>query len=187
MRRINPIAKLVLTSRMSDAEFAAFLETHPVSGGVGAVPVGYPGRGTQIGFSTLPLASPAVYVPMPQLMKFDRSGAKADTDDATCLDSPGNNKYPVPIVVDNGEYTAEGLYDPGNLGIVALEGYLQAMQQLGYKIVLTDGTTLVGLCYVGQFEAPKIDRYKLITFSFAIKIYGAEVLTPSGTGTPISE
>lgn len=153
-----------------------------------ANPVGYPGRGTVIGFSTLPLASPAVYIPMPQLEKFDRSGSKVDFDDATCLDSPGNNKFPVPIVVDNGDYTAEGILDPQNPGITALMSYMQAMQQLGYKITLTDSpaTVLVGLCYVSKFETPKVDRYKLNMFSFDIKIFGVEVLTPGG-GNPINE
>jgi hypothetical protein len=151
-----------------------------------ANPVGYPGRGTVIGFSTLPLAGPPVYVAMPQLEKFDRSGSKVDFDDATCLDSPGNNKFPIPIVADNGDYTAEGVFDPGNAGITALMGYMQAMQQLGYKITLIDGSTLVGLCYVSKFEVPKVDRYKVNMFSFDIKIFGVEVLTPFG-GSPLNE
>ena len=143
-------------------------------------PVSYAGRGTTVGFSTLPLGSPADYVLMPQLEKFDRSGSKTDTDDVTCIDSPGNNKFPAPVVVDNGKYTAEGVYDPQNPNIVALQGYQQTMQQLGYQIVLVDGTTFTGLCYVTQFEAPKVDRYKRNRFSFQIDIFGVEVLVPQG-------
>jgi len=146
-----------------------------------ANPVGYPGRGTIIGFSTLPVVG-GVYAGMPQLEKFERSGSKADFDDATCLDSPGNNKFPIPIVVDNGKYSAEGIFDPQNAGITALMGYMQGMTQLGYKLVLIDGSTLIGLCYVAQFEAPKVDRYKVNRFSFEVMIYGVEVLTPLGGG-----
>jgi hypothetical protein len=60
------------------------------------------------------------------------------------------------------------------------------MTQLGYQIVLVDGTTLTGLCYVTQFEAPKIDRYKRNRFSFEIDIFGVEVLVPQG-GSGINE
>jgi hypothetical protein len=151
-----------------------------------ANPVGYPGRGTIIAFTATPVVGGSVYVAMPQLEKFERSGSKADFDDATCLDSPGNNKFPVPIVIDNGKYAAEGLFDPQNAGIVSLMGTMQAMAQLGYKITLIDGTTLVGLCYVSQFEAPKVDRYKLNHFSFEVSIFGVEVLTPQG-GAAINE
>jgi hypothetical protein len=147
---------------------------------MGNNPVSYPGRGTTIGFSVLPLASPPVYVLMPQLEKFDRSGSKTETDDVTCLDTPGNNKTPAPVVVDNGKYTAEGVYDPQNPNIVVMQGYQQNMTQLGYQITLVDGTTLTGLCYVTQFEAPKIDRYKRNRFSFEVDIFGVETLVPQG-------
>jgi hypothetical protein len=139
-----------------------------------------------IGFSTLPLGTPPVYVAMPQLEKFDRSGSKTEMDDVTCLDSPGHNKFPAPVVVDNGKYTAEGVFDPQNANITTLMGYLQNMTQIGYQITLVDGTTLVGLCYVTQFEAPKVDRYKRNRFMFEIDIFGVEVLTPQG-GSPINE
>lgn len=145
-------------------------------------PVGYPGRGTIIAFTTTPVSGGSVYVAMPQLEKFERSGSKADFDDATCLDSPGNNKFPIPIVIDNGKYTAEGIFDPLNPGITALMGYMQAMAQIGYKITLIDGSILVGLAYVAQFEAPKVDRYKVNRFSFEVQIFGVEVLTPLGGG-----
>ena len=151
-----------------------------------ANPVGWVGRGTVIAFCPTPVTGASVYVPMPQLEKFDRSGTKADFDDATCLDSPGVNKFPIPIVVDNGKYSAEGVFDPQNPGIIALMGPLQALAQLGYKITLIDGTTLVGLCYVSQFEAPKVDRYKVNRFAFEIMVYGVEVITPLG-GAPVNE
>lgn len=150
------------------------------------VPVGYAGRGTIIGFAPTPITGSSTYTPMPQLTKFERTGAKADFDDATCLDSPGVNKFPIPIVVDNGKYSAEGIFDPQNPGIVAIMGPLQALAQIGYKVTLIDGTILTGLCYVSQFEGPKVDVYKVNRFSFEISIYGVEVLTPQG-GTPISE
>jgi hypothetical protein len=151
-----------------------------------AIPVGYVGRGSIIAFTAVPVTGGSVYTAMPQLEKFERNNAKAEFDDATCLDSPGNNKYPIPIVVDNGEYTAEGVFDPQNAGITNLMAVLQAMSQQGYKLTLIDGSTLVGLCYVGEFAAPKVDRYKVNRFSFMVKIYGAEVLTPLG-GSGISE
>jgi hypothetical protein len=157
----------------------------PAFGMFFANPVGYVGRGSIIAFTPTPVSGASVYTPMPQLEKFEKSGSKADFDDATCLDSPGVNKFPIPIVVDNGKYTAEGVYDPQNAGITALQGYLQALEQLGYKLTLIDGSTLVGLCYVSQFETPKVDRYKVNRFSFEIMVYGVEVLTPLG-GSPLN-
>ena len=156
----------------------------PALGMFFANPVSYPGRGSVIGFSTLPLASPAVYVAMPQLEKFDKSGAKVETDDVTCLDSPGNNKFPAPTVVDNGKYSAEGVYDPQNPNITTVAGYFQQMLQVGYQVTLTDGSTHTGLCYITQFEAPKVDRYKRNRFAFEIDIFGIETLVPQG-GTAI--
>jgi len=147
-----------------------------------AVPVGYAGRGTIIAFTPVPVTGGSVYTAMPQLEKFDRSGSKADFDDATCLDSPGNNKFPIPVVVDNGKYAAEGVFDPQNAGITQLMSVLQAMSQQGYKITLIDGSIFTGLCYISQFEAPKVDRYKVNRFSFEVMIYGVEVLTPLGGG-----
>lgn len=151
-----------------------------------ANPVAYVGRGTIIAFTPTPVSGGSVYTPMPQLEKFDRTGSKSDFDDATCLDSPGNNKFPVPIVVDNGKYTAEGIFDPQNIGITTLMAYMQALSQIGYKITLIDGSILTGLCYVGQFEAPKVDRYKVNRFSFEVQIFGVETLTPLG-GSGIAE
>ena len=152
-----------------------------------AVPVGYAGRGTIVAFTATPVTGSSVYQVMPQLEKFERSGAKVETDDATCIDSPGNNKYPIPIVVDNGKYMAEGILDPSNANQQALLAPFQAMQLMGYKITLIDGTTFTGLCYITGNEGPKVDRYKVVRFSFEISIYGIETMTPMGTGTPIAE
>lgn len=147
-------------------------------------PVSYVGRGSSIGFNLSPFSGP--YTVLPQLQKLERTSSKTDTDDATCLDSPGNNKFPVPVVVDNGKYSGSGVYDPGNPAITALQGYQQTMIQVGYKIILTDGTTATGLGYITKFEAPKVDRYKVNMFDFEMDIFGAETLTPSG-GSPITE
>ena len=151
-----------------------------------ANPVGYFGRGSIIAFTATPVSGGSVYVAMPQLEKFERSGTKVDFDDITCLDSPGNNKFPLPVVVDNGKYNAEGVFDPQNAAIIQILGPFQAMAQLGYKLTLIDGTILVGLCYIAQFEVPKVDRYKANRFSFEIMIFGVEVLTPFG-GSPVNE
>lgn len=147
-----------------------------------ANPKGYAGRGTVIGFST----TPSNYLPLPQLEKFERSGSKTDFDDITCLDSPGSNKFPAPVVIDNGKYTGEGVYDPQNPNITALQAYQQAMTQLYYQLTLIDGSLFTGLCYVEMFEAPKVDRYKINRYQFAIMIFGAETAAPQG-GTPFTE
>jgi len=146
-----------------------------------SAPKAYPGRGTQIAFSL----DGQNFTPMPQLEKFEKTGSKTDYDDVTCLDSPGSNKYWQPVVVENGDYSAEGSYDPGNAGITQMQANQQALALIYYKITLIDGTTLTGQCSVSQFEAPKIDRYKANRFSFQVKIFGVEVLTPQG-GQPIN-
>lgn len=151
-----------------------------------SVPVAYAGRGTIIAFTPVPVTGSSVYAVMPQLEKFERSGSKVETDDSTCIDSPGNNKYPVPIVVDNGKYTAEGVLDPQNVAQSAMLAPFQAMQQLGYKITLIDGSIYTGLCYVTGYEGPKVDRYKVLRFSFEVTIYGVETFTPLGSA-PIPE
>ena len=51
-----------------------------------ANPVGYQGRGTIISFTVAPVTGGSVYVAMPQLEKFEKTSAKVDFDDATCLD-----------------------------------------------------------------------------------------------------
>jgi hypothetical protein len=151
-----------------------------------ANPVAYGGRGTIIAFTVAPVTGGSVYTALPQLEKFDKTSAKVDFDDATCLDSPGNNKFPVPIVVDNGKWAGEGVFDPGNLGITQMLGYMQAETQLGFKVTLIDGSTFTGLCYVESFGAAKIDRYKVNMYDFAINVFGVETLTPLG-GSAISE
>ena len=148
-----------------------------------ANPVAYPGRGTVIAFA--PIGS-STFTTMPQLEKFERTGSKVEFDDATCIDSPGNNKFPVPVVVDNGKYTGEGVFDPQNVGITQLLSVMQSMTQMLYKITLIDGSIFTGNCYVEQFDPPKVDRYKVNRFSFGIIIYGVEVLTPLG-GSGINE
>jgi len=147
-----------------------------------ANPVGYQGRGTIIAFTVAPVTGGSVYTAMPQLEKFEKTSAKVDFDDATCLDSPGVNKFPIPVVVDNGKWTGEGVFDPQNAGITALMSYMQALTQLGFKITLVDGSIFTGLCYVETFSATKVDRYKVNTFSFGINVYGVETLTPLGGG-----
>jgi hypothetical protein len=147
-----------------------------------ANPVAYAGRGTVIAFTVAPVTGGSTYVALPQLEKFEKTSAKVDFDDATCLDSPGNNKFPVPVVVDNGKWGGEGIFDPQNPNITALLGYMQAMTQLGFKVTLIDGSTFVGLCYVESFGAAKIDRYKVNSYDFAINVFGVETLTPIGGG-----
>ena len=151
-----------------------------------ANPVGYQGRGTVIAFTVAPVTGGSVYTALPQLEKFDKTNAKVDFDDITCLDSPGVNKFPLPIVVDNGKWSGEGVFDPQNPGITALMGYMQALTQLGFKITLIDGSTFTGLCYVETFSAAKVDRYKANMYEFGINVFGVETLTPSG-GSAIAE
>lgn len=148
-----------------------------------ANPVGYQGRGTIIAFN---VGGIGVYTALPQLQKFDKTAAKVDFDDATCLDSPGTNKFPIPIVVDNGKWSGTGVFDPQNVNITNLLGFMQAMTQLGFKVTLVDGSTFVGLCYVEQFNTPKVDRYKVNMYDFSINVFGVEVLTPQG-GAAINE
>jgi len=151
-----------------------------------ANPVGYQGRGTIIAFTVAPVTGGSVYTALPQLEKFDKTSAKVDFDDATCLDSPGVNKFPIPVTVDNGKWTGEGVYDPLNAGITALQGYMQALTQLGFKVTLVDGSTFTGLCYVETFGAVKVDRYKVNMYDFGIMVYGVETVTPFG-GSGIAE
>ena len=151
-----------------------------------ANPVGYQGRGTVVAFTVAPVTGGSVYTAMPQLEKFSKSGSKVDMDDITTLDAPGVNKFPFPVVVDNGKWSGEGVYDPENINITALQGYMQAMTLLGIKVTLIDGSAFTALCYVSQFNAPEIDRYKANRFSFTVDIFGVETLTPQG-GAPISE
>ena len=146
------------------------------------VPKAYPGRGSVIAFGN----DGVNFTPMPQLEKFERTGSKTDYDDVTCIDSPGVNKYWQPVVVENGDYSAEGPYDPQNAGITQMQANQQALWVGYYKLTLVDGTTLTGQCSVSQFEAPKVDRYKANRFSFQVKIFGIETLTPQG-GQPIAE
>lgn len=151
-----------------------------------ANPVGYAGRGTVIAFTVAPVTGGSVFLALPQLQKFDKSSAKVDFDDATCLDSPGTNKFPIPIVVDNGKWSGEGVFDPQNAQITSLLGYMQAMTQLGFKVTLVDGSTFTGLCYVESFGAAKVERYKINMYDFSINVFGVETLTPLG-GAGIAE
>jgi hypothetical protein len=147
-----------------------------------ANPVGYQGRGTVIAFN---VGGIGAYTALPQLQKFGKAGSKVDFDDITCLDSPGVNKFPAPVVVDNGKWSGEGVFDPQNPNIAVMMGYMQAMTQLGFKVTLIDGSTFVGLCYIETFNAPKVDRYKDNMFDFGINVFGVETLTPlGGSGIP---
>ena len=85
-----------------------------------ANPVTYVGRGSVIAFTVAPVTGGSVYTALPQLQKFDKASAKVDFDDSTCIDSPGVNKFPVPVVVDNGKWSGEGVFDPQNANITAL-------------------------------------------------------------------
>ena len=151
-----------------------------------ANPVTYVGRGSVIAFTVAPVTGGSVYTALPQLQKFDKASAKVDFDDSTCIDSPGVNKFPVPVVVDNGKWSGEGVFDPQNANITALMSYMQGLTQLGFKVTLVDGSTFTGLCYVETFSAAKIDRYKVNMYEFGINVFGVETLTPQG-GSAISE
>jgi hypothetical protein len=141
-----------------------------------AVPKGYAGRGTIIAFS----ATNSNFVPMPQLEKFEKTGTSVEVDQIECLDSPGVNDFPFPVMVKNGNYSASGPYDPQNPGITALQAFLQAMQIIYYTVTLIDGSTFTGQCFVSKFETPKVDVKKANRFDFEVRVYGVEVLTPLG-------
>jgi hypothetical protein len=144
-------------------------------------PKGYAGRGTVIAFSP----DNATFTAMPQLEQFQKAGTTTEYDQIECLDSPGVNDFPFPVMVKNGSYSGEGPYDPQNAGITALQAYQQAMQVIYYRVTLIDGTTLTGQCSVSKFEAPKVDVKKANRFSFEMRVFGVEVLTPQG-GEPIN-
>ena len=151
-----------------------------------ANPVGFQGRGTAIAFTVAPVTGGSVYTAMAQLEKFSKTGTKVDMDEITCLDSPGTNAFPFPVMVDNGKWQGEGVYNAQDPTQNAMLGYMQAMTLLGYKITLVDGSTFVGLCYISNFEAPTIEVKKANRFKFEVAVFGVEVLTPVG-GSAINE
>jgi len=150
-----------------------------------ANPIGYAGRGTQVQFTQVPVTGGSVYTPLTQLSKFSKTGAKLKMDDITCLDSPGDVEFPSPVSLSNGSYDFEGVYNPQDASIQAMQTAFAAMAQLGYKIILVDGTVFTGLCYV-EVNTPTVDVYKNNRYSGKMNIFGLETVTPQG-GAPIQE
>jgi hypothetical protein len=151
-------------------------------------PVGYQGRGTQIAFAvTAGGVVTGSYTPMTQLEKFSKSGVKTEFDDITCLDSPGVNKFPFPVMFDNGKWDGAGVFNPQDATQTAMMAYAQSLALLGYKVTLIDGSTFTGLCYIDGFQAPsEVDVKKAIRYTFGVMVFGVETLTPQG-GSAISE
>lgn len=146
-----------------------------------ANPKGYAGRGTIIEFSN----DGTTYVAMPQLEKFEKTGSSTEYDQIECIDSPGVNDFPFPVMVKNGNYSASGPYDPQNPGITQLQANQQALWVGYYRVTMIDGSKFTGQCSVSKFETPKVDVKKAVRFDFEVRIFGVETLTPQG-GAPIA-
>ena len=148
-------------------------------------PTGYQGRGTQIAFATTSGGVVnSAYTNATQLEKFSKSGVKTEFDDITCLDSPGVNKFPFPVMFDNGKWDFSGVFNPQDTAQQAMMAYGQGLTLLGYKVTLIDGSTYVGLCYIDGFQSPsEVDPKKALRYSGAVMVFGVETFTPQGGGS----
>jgi len=98
-----------------------------------------------------------VYGTIVQLTKLDGPNPKVEFAETTALDSAGGKKTRIPTVVDEGEVSFEGIWDPDDLGHQALRTDCLAKTSAMFKVTNTDATpsTLEGTGYVAELNYPR--------------------------------
>ena len=129
--------------------------------------VAYVGRGSSLNL----VGSPNIKIA--QLQKFSFSGIKSQLDDITNLDSPSAFKEVMPVMLDPGEISMDGILDPANTSQSDLNTYLQSQTKENWEIDLSDGVTKITFSgYVTEYVPVVVDYAKALTFSAKITITG---------------
>lgn len=142
-------------------------------------PIGYNGRGSQL----LASIDAVNFTPVAQLTRFEPSGSKQNFVDQTSLTSPGVFMQPLPVQVDSGEFTLEGLANPTNLMLLQLGVWHGSLTLVYWQVRLPDGSTYSFQAYVSEFAPFKVQLGKYIRFSAKLRITGG-IEAPVGVFDP---
>jgi hypothetical protein len=135
--------------------------------------VAYIGRG-----SHFQIYSGAAFISVAQLQKFNFSGIKLTMDDITNIDSPSSYKEFLPVIIDPGDVSLEGIFNPEDASQTDLLTACQSMTLTQFKIILSDPalTTLTFSGYVVEYAPIQIETTKAVTFTAKVQITGPVVL-----------
>jgi len=113
---------------------------------------------------------------IPQLTKVDGPNPKVDFDETTALDSTGGKKTRMPTLVDEGEISFEGVWDPDNAVHQALR--TDCLAKTARQVIVTNPDTAppttitAAVAYVAELNFPR-ELSAALKFSGKIIISGA--------------
>jgi hypothetical protein len=139
-----------------------------------AIPVSYPGRGSQLSYST----DAVTYFAIPQLQSFDPSGSKQTMVEQKNLLSGDAFTHPLATEVDAGEIQLSGLLNPQNPMYAAIAGFHAALTLLYWRVQLVDGSRYNFQAYVSEFKPFGVKINKLNVWSAKLRVVGALNVVP---------
>jgi len=113
---------------------------------------------------------------IPQLTKVDGPNPKVDFVETTALDSTGGKKTRIPSLVDEGEISFEGVWDPDNAVHQALRA--DCLAKTARQVIVTNTDTAppttitAAVAYVAELNYPR-ELSGALKFSGKIIISGA--------------
>jgi hypothetical protein len=116
----------------------------------------------------------SAYVSIAQLQKFSMSGIKVVFDDVTNIDSASSYKEVMPVLLDPGEITLEGILNPEDATQTDLLTQLVGLTSTQFKIILSNAnaTTVTFTGFVAEYAPVNVETTKAITFSAKLQISG---------------
>lgn len=129
-------------------------------------PIGVPGRGSQLLYST----DNVNFTPVAQLQSFAPSGSKHQDVDQTNLLTPGVYGQHLPVLIDPGTVDLSGILNPQDLSYRALQHLHHSRQLVYWRVLLIDGTPYGFQAYVSEF-LPFVAKWnKLHTWTAKLKL-----------------
>lgn len=132
------------------------------------------GKGTVVSIST----NGTTFTPVSQAKTISFSGSKMDLDDITNMDSAGAYHEYAPTLLDAGQVSLQGVFDPDDAGQLSLHASFEAQTLLVVKVQFpkSSSQTSTGLLrtFSAYVTAHDIDVQfdKSSTFSSTLKITG---------------
>jgi len=132
-------------------------------------------RGTQMQRGTNPV-TPTGYTTLAEVRKISRTGAKANFDNVSNMDS-GNTEEMLPTMLTPGQWDFEVNFVPGDATQQTLLADYNNQVLSPWKILLPAGSFWTFLAYVDS-EDVTLDFTKAATKSVKLQVTGAVTFTP---------
>jgi len=140
----------------------------------------YAGKGTLIQAS----ADGVSWTKLNQIRKLDHSGSKATMDSGYNFDSPSGYDEVLPVKLEGGDWTGDGLLNPSDPSAIQLNLWLNNFTYLYFKHTYIDGTVDTYNGYVTELKMVTVEPAKINTFSFKFSVTGPITRTAATSSAP---